>query len=57
MALFITRKLACLDAIQPDAVWVTGKHIGIPSRIQGCVGRWILYQVNRWPIAPTVSDR
>ena len=50
---FITRKLACLDTIQPDTIWVARKHIGIPCRIQGCMDWWILYQANRLPIAPT----
>ena len=38
---------SCLDATQPDAALVSGKHIEIPSRIQACVDRRIPYLVDK----------
>ena len=38
---------ACLDAVQPEAALISGKHIEIPSHIQACVGRRIPYLVDK----------
>ncbi len=38
---------ACLDAVKPDAVLVSGKHIEIPVHIQACVDRRIPYLVDK----------
>lgn len=38
---------ACLDACQPDAVLVCGKHIEIPNHIVACVDRRIPYLVDK----------
>lgn len=38
---------ACLDACQPDAVLVSGKHVEIPDHIRACVDRRMPYLVDK----------
>jgi predicted dehydrogenase len=38
---------ACLDATQPDAALVAGKHIEMPSHVQACVDRRIPYLLDK----------
>jgi len=45
---------ACLDAVQPEAALISGKHIEIPSHIQACVDRRIPYLVDK-PFADCAS--
>ena len=37
----------CLDACQPDAVLVAGKHIEMPAHVQACVDRRIPYLLDK----------
>ncbi len=37
----------CLDATQPDAALVAGKHIEMPSHVQACVDRRIPYLLDK----------
>lgn len=38
---------ACLDACQPDAALVAGKHVEMPSHVQACVDRRIPYLLDK----------
>ena len=38
---------ACLDAAQPDAAIVCGKHVAIPGYVQACVDRRIPYLLDK----------
>ena len=37
----------CLDAVQPDAALVAGKHIEMPDHVQACVDRRIPYLLDK----------
>ena len=38
---------ACLDACQPDAALVAGKHVEMPSHVQACVDRRVPYLLDK----------
>ena len=46
---------ACLDAVQPEAALISGKHIEIPSHIQLVwIGVFPIWWINRSPIVLVV---